>query len=108
MMKAEVSPPPRQVADCGAVNAVGTALVGQINLSTGRMGALVMVLTSMYIPTVIAGGEVLVPGVRGVNGCLGLSAGQALLNPWSYASYVTCEFRSLSSGFDCFGAVVLI
>ena len=75
--------------DCGVVNHANTNLIARTYIAGSQYGFLVQALADMYIRRGNAG----TPGgdVREENSCLRLAPARAVVNPSSYAFYVSSE-----------------
>ncbi|KAL9133626.1 MAG: hypothetical protein Q9175_005194 [Cornicularia normoerica] len=80
-----------QSTDCGVVNHARTRLMQQSYIAGTQYGFLVQALADMYIRETMGGRSALGGDVRDENACLALPADQALMNPSSYAFYVSSK-----------------
>ncbi|CAD6583473.1 MAG: hypothetical protein ASARMPRED_001333 [Alectoria sarmentosa] len=78
--------------DCATVNHAGTAFVSYHYIAGAQYGFLVQALADMYIRQRTSG-RPLGGDVRSENACLALPPDQALMNPSSYAFYVSSKFE---------------
>ncbi|CAF9928906.1 MAG: hypothetical protein ALECFALPRED_004169 [Alectoria fallacina] len=76
--------------DCATVNHAGTAFLAHHYIAGAQYGFLVHALADMYIRQRVPG-RALGGDVGGENACLALPPDQALMNPSSYAYYVSCK-----------------
>lgn len=78
-------------ADCGVVNHAGTRLLSHAYMAGSQYGFLVQALADMYIRETAQGRTARGGDVRDENACLALPPDLALVNPSSYAFYVSSE-----------------
>lgn len=80
-------------AECGFVNFARTKLISHSYIAGSQYGFLMQALAAMYIRETTQGKAALGGDVRDVNTCLALPPDQALVNPSSYAYYVSSKWR---------------
>lgn len=80
--------------DCATVNHASTAFVSYHYIAGAQYGFLVQALADMYIRQRTRG-RALGGDVRSENACLALPPDQALMNPSSYAFYVSSKLMAL-------------
>ena len=81
-----------QSTECGSVNYARTRLISQSYIAGSQYGFLTQALADMYIRETMPGKVMLGGDVRDVNECLALPPDQALMNPSSYAYYVSSKW----------------
>ncbi len=81
-----------QSTECGVVNHANTALVSQSYIAGSQYGFLVQTLSEMYLRQMMRGKMAPGEDVRDPNACLVLPPAQALMNPSSYAFYVSSKW----------------
>lgn len=82
-----------QPTDCGVVNHARTGLIAHNYIAGTQYGFLVQALADIYIRETRYGGKAVGGDVRDENACLALPPSQALMNPSSYAFYVSSKHQ---------------
>ena len=88
-----------QSTECGVVNYAGTKMISYAYIAGSQYGFLTQALADMYILEIR--GRTTMADVRDVNACLALPPDQALMNPSSYAYYVSSKWWPLHSVRSC-------
>lgn len=78
-----------QSTECGTVNSAGTKLIPRGYIAGSQYGFLVRALADMYIRETMGGSRASAAKVGEENACMALPPDQALINPSSYAFYVS-------------------
>lgn len=79
-----------QSTECGVVNYADTKMIANAYIAGSQYGFLTQALADMYILEMR--GKTTMADVRDVNACLALPPDQALMNPSSYAYYVSSKW----------------